>query len=195
MWPILNEKQKRFFAAIEADIMGFGGISVMSKITGFSKKTINRGLRELDDPLVETDRIRRTGGGRQRIELNDPTLVDDLKMILEESNPLKGQKNPPCTTRSVLSITTELQELGHDVRTRKIGYLIHDLGYILKGKRKLYAGEHSIESDLNFDLKNKRINSGLKRSQASVDTKKKEMSKNLKEREKSLAKKKRTSKK
>jgi hypothetical protein len=195
MWPILNEKQKRYFAAIEADIIGFGGISVISRITGFTRDTIVRGLEDLNDPMLEIDKIRISGGGRQKIESFDPTLIDDISLILEESNPAKGQKDQLYTTRSILSITSELQSLGHDVKIRKIGNLIRDLGYSLLARKKLYVGKQPKESIFHLDVKNKQKNSALKRSEASVHAKKMEMAKNLKEQEKRLVEKNRSSKK
>ena len=45
---VLNPKQRRWFAALEAIRMGRGGISRISLITGLDRKTIRRGIDELE---------------------------------------------------------------------------------------------------------------------------------------------------
>jgi hypothetical protein len=44
----LDEKQRRWYVALEAKKMGDGGASRMSQITGMPVETIRRGQRELD---------------------------------------------------------------------------------------------------------------------------------------------------
>jgi DNA-binding MurR/RpiR family transcriptional regulator len=46
--PILNEKQKRIFLASEAQSLGYGGISKISKFSGVSRPTISQGIKELN---------------------------------------------------------------------------------------------------------------------------------------------------
>ena len=66
----LNEQQKRWYAALEANRIGHGGIKVISEITGLDEKTINRGQKELDQQLKgrPTDRIRLGGAGHPPVE-------------------------------------------------------------------------------------------------------------------------------
>lgn len=64
----LSEKDRRRFAAIEASQRGYGGIVYIASVLGCSTKTIERGLKELDqlpnDPAV--GRVRRPGAGRKK---------------------------------------------------------------------------------------------------------------------------------
>jgi hypothetical protein len=62
----LDEQQRRWFVAIEARKIGFGGVRLMSQITGMDEKTIRRGQEELDRELVgrPQGRVRLAGGGR-----------------------------------------------------------------------------------------------------------------------------------
>ena len=66
----LDEQQRRWFAALEANRIGWGGDTLLSQITGLDEKTIRRGREELAASLVDrpTDRIRRSGGGRPASE-------------------------------------------------------------------------------------------------------------------------------
>jgi hypothetical protein len=66
---LLDEKQRRLFAAMLALRRGHGGIQALSKITGLSRTTIRLGIADLRLGVVaESDRIRRPGGGRLRLE-------------------------------------------------------------------------------------------------------------------------------
>jgi hypothetical protein len=66
----LDEQQRRWYAALEADKLGHGGIEKMAKITGLNVNTISRGGQELVNDLQErpTERVRVEGGGRKAVE-------------------------------------------------------------------------------------------------------------------------------
>ena len=70
----LDEQQRRWYVAVEADRVGHGGAEQISKITGMNVNTIRRGRRELADDLADrpTDRVRQAGGGRKRTEKKIP---------------------------------------------------------------------------------------------------------------------------
>ncbi len=62
----LNEQQRRWYAAVEANRQGHGGIKLVSEITGLDEKTIARGQEELALDLEgrPQERIRLPGAGR-----------------------------------------------------------------------------------------------------------------------------------
>ncbi len=66
----LDEQQRRWSAALEANRLGPGGDQRVAEITGLSVKTIQRGQQELASVLVTrpTTRVRLVGGGRPRAE-------------------------------------------------------------------------------------------------------------------------------
>src|SRR3990167_4038506 len=65
----LDERSRRLFAGLLARQFGRGGIQHISVITGFSRVTIRRGLRECEQSQPsESDRVRREGGGRKSVE-------------------------------------------------------------------------------------------------------------------------------
>ena len=66
----LEEPQRRWYVALEANRLGRGGDRVLSEITGLDEKTIRRGRQELADGLagVPVKRQRRSGGGRPKVE-------------------------------------------------------------------------------------------------------------------------------
>ena len=64
----LSEKDQRRYAAVEARRLGHGGIEYVAAVLDCSRRTIERGLIELDelphDPAA--GRVRRPGGGRKK---------------------------------------------------------------------------------------------------------------------------------
>ena len=64
----LNERMHRLWAATEAKVLGHGGVTALSGITGLSRIVIQRGVKELEeqafpDPESGAGRIRRSGAG------------------------------------------------------------------------------------------------------------------------------------
>jgi hypothetical protein len=70
----LDEQQRRWFAALEAQKVGHGGIRLLSQITGLDEKTIVRGQQEMQEQLTTrpAERIRQPGGGRPATEKKTP---------------------------------------------------------------------------------------------------------------------------
>jgi len=66
----LDEAQRRWYVALEANRVGHGGDRLLAEITGLDEQTIRRGREELAAGFadVPVDRIRRTGGGRPPVE-------------------------------------------------------------------------------------------------------------------------------
>ncbi len=66
----LDEAQRRWYAALEAQRVGQGGDRLLAQITGLDEKTIRRGREELGTELAErpAERVRQPGAGRFRTE-------------------------------------------------------------------------------------------------------------------------------
>lgn len=66
----LDEAQRRWYAALEAQRLGHGGDRLVAQITGLDEKTIRRGRAELDASLADCPetRVRRPGAGRPPTE-------------------------------------------------------------------------------------------------------------------------------
>jgi hypothetical protein len=63
-YSLLDERQRRLYAGLEAAKIGHGGDSQISQLLGIDPDTVARGRRELLSGEVDPDRIRRAGGGR-----------------------------------------------------------------------------------------------------------------------------------
>ncbi len=70
----LDEPQRRWYAAVEANRLGRGGVRQVAAITGLDEQTIRRGQQEVAGSLADVPikRQRRPGGGRPRVEKGIP---------------------------------------------------------------------------------------------------------------------------
>jgi hypothetical protein len=66
----LSEPQRRWYAALESNRLGYGGDRLVAQVTGLDEETIRRGRAELAAELAEVPvtRQRRPGAGRPRAE-------------------------------------------------------------------------------------------------------------------------------
>jgi hypothetical protein len=78
-----DERGRRLFAASEVRAAGRGGLAAVSSITGLARSTIGRGLKDLDATPLPVGQVRREGGGPRLLTERDPTLLADLKRLVE----------------------------------------------------------------------------------------------------------------
>jgi hypothetical protein len=71
-YSLLDEKQRRLYAAIESLQLGHGGDRQLADFLGLDPHTIARGRRELLEADVEPGRVRKVGGGRKPVEKKRP---------------------------------------------------------------------------------------------------------------------------
>src|SRR5271163_2082540 len=116
----LNERLRRLFAATEAEVLGYGGVSLVARATGVSRRAITQGLAELssgvsDVPERTPERIRRPGGGRKKTIALDATLQRDLESLIEPLT--RGDPQSPLrwTCQSLRQLATQLATRGHQV--------------------------------------------------------------------------------
>jgi len=65
---LLDEKQQRLFAGLESIKLGYGGDKKIAHLFGMNMHTVAKGRKELRRGEIETDRVRRVGGGRKFLE-------------------------------------------------------------------------------------------------------------------------------
>jgi transposase len=183
MAPVLDEQSRRRFAALEAQALGRGGVSLIAKITGLARSTIYRGVADIRNKYsAEPGRVRKAGAGRKKKVSQDLTLLRDLKRLVEPTT--RGDPTGALlwTSRSVRKLTTELNRMGHSVSHTVVGNLLHELNYSLQANSKTLEGTDNIDRDAQFDYINKQAKSFLTAKQPviSVDTKRKEIIGNFK---------------
>ena len=122
------------------------------------------------------------GGGRKKATDKDPTLLSDLKALVEETT--RGDPESPLlwTARSLRNLVVALHEKGHTIKHNTVAKLLKELGYSLQGNNKVLEGAQHPDRNAQFE----HINEMVRRQFAagapviSVDTKKKELVGNYK---------------
>jgi len=178
LFPVLDERGLRRFAAAEAKAAGHGGVSAVMRVTGLARSTIGRGLRELrGERTIISDRVRRPGGGRKLLTETDASLLDDLRALVEPD--ARGDPQSPLlwTSKSLRKLAESLREMGHRIGRTLVGELLHKLDYSLQANRKTREGSSHPDRDAQFCYINDRVKEALAWNEPaiSVDTKKKEL--------------------
>ena len=184
MFPTLDERALRRYLAIEAQGMGNGGITAVSKLTGVSRTTITKGIKELSNESDEKMiRIRKTGGGRKKAVDKQENLSDELEKLLESST-VGNPENPlKWTAKSLRKLSKVLEEKGFDVSYKTVGEILINLGYRLQMNKKcLQNGKAHPDRNEQFEFINNKtiLFMSEKEPVISVDTKKKEIIGNFK---------------
>jgi len=177
-WPHLDERTRRIMAASEALSLGYGGVSVVGRACGLSRKAISKGIREIQaraKPLV--GRIRRPGAGRKPITQCDPRLVQTLEGLIDEQTRGDPESALRWICKSTRAIARELSQQKHSVSHTKLAQILHQLGYSLQGNRKTEEGADHPDRDAQFRHINATVKKSLRQAipVISVDTKKKEL--------------------
>lgn len=177
--PLLDERMRRLVAAVEAELLGYGGVSRVSEETGVSRRAITEGKKELKEAVRKPsqERVRKTGGGRKRITQKYPALKRELRKLVESTT--RGDPESPLlwTCKSVRKLSDELKKKGYIVSHTVVSALLADLGYSLQANAKTREGEDHPDRNAQFEY----INFKIKEFQAdrqpviSVDCKKKEL--------------------
>ena len=71
-YSLLDERQRRLYAGLEAMKLGHGGDAQIAQLLGLDPATVARGRRELLGGDVSEDRVRRRGGGRKATPKGSP---------------------------------------------------------------------------------------------------------------------------
>jgi len=180
--PFLDERQRRIVAASEAKSYGRGGVQTVARVTGISRQTIYHGLADLAKESV-SDRIRRPGGGRKKLRVQNPDLVTKIEELVDEAT--RGDPESPLrwTSKSVRNVERGLVETGYSVSYRTVARILNEQEYNLQANRKTSEGKKDHpDRDEQFRYINEQAKRFLRTRKPviSVDTKKKELAGNYK---------------
>jgi hypothetical protein len=130
----LDERQRRWYAGLEAQRLGYGGDRQVARITGLDVKTVRRGRQELDTSLstCPAGRLRQPGGGRPPVEARDPTLESVLEAIVAPETAGDPQSAVKYKRSSLRHLSARLREQKHPVSHTTVGRLLKKRGYALR---------------------------------------------------------------
>lgn len=176
--PRLNEHTRRVWAATEAQAIGYGGVSLVSRATSVSRRAIGVGLREIEGgEVLPEGRVRRPGGGRKSVVAKQPELPATLEGMVEPLT--RGDPESPLrwTCISTRGLSAELRRQGFTASSGVVGLLLRGMGYSLQGNCKTVEGTQHPDRNAQFEHLNARVQRAMCGDQPviSVDTKKKEL--------------------
>ena len=179
MLPLLDERQKRIFLALEANALGRGGVKLIHEISGVSQTTIIRGKKELEAGEPASDRhIRNPGGGRKKTTQKYENIKEEIEKIVADKTYGNPENPLTWTTKSLRNIKEHLEEKGYQINHDTVGKILKELGYSLQQNQKmLQLGESHPDRDEQFKFINQKSGEFIQQNQPviSVDTKKKEL--------------------
>lgn len=158
--PFLNERQRRLFTSAEAMAIGYGGIIIVAKATGISRRTIIRGIKELQEQSGEVQyfwRIRKKGGGRKPAILKDTKLISDLENLIEPVTLGDPESSLRWTSKSVRNLARNLNCMGHKVSYVVVSQLLHKMEYSLQANQKIKEGKSHPDRDKQFEYIGQKI--------------------------------------
>ncbi len=128
----LSEKARRRFAAIEARQFGRGGITYVADVLGCSRRTIRRGLDELDH--LKVIRLRAGFGDQGLVEKKKPDseVAQNLLSLLETRT--AGDPDDEqiiFTDLSPAALSAELCEMGTPVSDTTMREWLPSIGFSL----------------------------------------------------------------
>ena len=175
---ILNERQRRLWAAAEARALGYGGVSLVAKATGVSRRAIHVALEELASAdTLPAGKVRRQGAGRKPLTQLQPGLPAALEALVEPTCRSDPESPMRWTCKGVRRLAVQLGEQGFLVGRQKVSELLHEMGYSLQGNCKNKEGSRHPDRNAQFEYIAARVKDFRARGQPaiSVDTKKKEL--------------------
>ena len=178
----LDERGRRMFAAAEVRAAGWGGLAVVSEITGLARSTINRGEDDLDAAPLPPGQVRRVGGGRKAASEKDPELVPALQRLVEPATLGDPERPLLWVSKSMDKLAAALTALGHPISADTVAKELVKLGYSRQHNRKADEGSHHPDRNAQFEHINAKVVAAQAAGQPviSVDTKKKELVGNFK---------------
>jgi len=183
--PVLNEEQRRLYAASEANALGRGGKRLIERELGISHNTTNRGIAELESLKhisvdAQSSKQRKEGGGRKK------TITHEIwKQIEAFIMPhTRGEPESPLqwVSKSLRNIEGALKLIGISASYRIIGDALKAHGFSLQSNRKRFEGSSHPDRDAQFEFIHKKVEKYMSEKQPviSVDAKKRELVGNFK---------------
>jgi hypothetical protein len=178
----LDERGRRLFAAGEVRTAGWGGLAIVSRITGLARSTINRGEDDLDAQPLAKGQVRRAGGGRRAVAEVDPGLVPALERLVEPATLGDPMRPLIWVSKSMDKLAATLTAMGHPISADTVHKELVKLGFSRQFNRKADEGSKHPDRNAQFEHINAKVVAAQARAQPviSVDTKKKELVGNFK---------------
>jgi hypothetical protein len=134
-------------------------------------------LKDLAGPGALHGAVRCPGGGQPALTARDPTLLEDLRGVLEPATMGDPMRPLKWVSKSHAKLAATLREMGHKIAKSSIPNLLDFLEYRRQVNRKTLEGSHNPDRNAQFEHINAAVIATQAAGQAviSIDTKKKEL--------------------
>ena len=164
---IADERARRLLVAAEAECLGYGGISVVSRQTGVSRRAIARWHKRAEATRKSSQRSSsQRGSGPEEVDRKGPcsqegfgTADSTIQFSRDPESPLKW------TCKSVRKLTDELQKVGHKTNRSMFAELLHEMGYSLQANKKTIEGTSHPDRNAQFEHINSKAEAYLDEEQ------------------------------
>jgi hypothetical protein len=137
-----DERGRRLFVAREVRASGWGALAAVSSITGLARSTIGRGLKDLDTGPLPKGQVRTEGGGPRPLIERDPTLLDDLRRLVEPATVGDPVRPLLWVSKSLDKLACALIETGLAISPNSVRRLLTEIGFSRQVNRKTYEGSN-----------------------------------------------------
>ncbi len=180
----LSPGQRRLYAAIEWERIGWGGCRLVSEITGLSPPTMQRARAQLAALLGGTPLEAAKGQpGRRRIEEKYPGIEGTLEQLVADETAGDPMSRKKWVRTSSRKLSKKLAEMGYEVNYHTVCRLLKQMGYSMKvnvKKRASTAYFPKRDAQFKYIAAQKAASLAAGNPVISVDGKKKELIGNFK---------------
>ena len=152
LYNSLTEKDKRRYAAVEANKLGHGGISYVCRILQCDEGAVKHGMREIANPLPPNDgTIRRKGAGRKCVLETEKGIDEAFLAIMEPhtaGSPMDESIKWSNLSRS--AIAEELGKPGFSVSVTVVDQLLERHDFRRRKAFKSVTGKQVEQRDEQF---------------------------------------------
>ena len=181
-YSLLDERQRRLYAALESLKIGHGGDRRIAELLGLDAGTVARGRQQLLAGDVQRQRVRRPRWRAPPGGKKTPEVIAAIEAALKHDvagEPITGIR---WTRRTTEKIAQELAALDIQVCPRTVARILKDLGYRLRVNHKRVAAGSGPDRDEQFQhIAAQRLRFAERGLPiVSIDTKKRELVGNFK---------------
>lgn len=149
----LSEKEKRRYAALEAEKLGHGGQRYICRLLGCSTTTLRVGRSELRKRSETPDQgVRRPGGGRKKIR-EKIEGIDELFLEIIGENTAGSPMNEDIkwTNLGLKGIAKKFEEKGHNISPYVVKQLLKKHKYVRRKMHKTKTAREAEQRNEQFE--------------------------------------------
>jgi hypothetical protein len=149
----LSEKEKRSYAALETEKLGYGGQKYICVLLGCSPTTLRVGREELlHGSSTPEKRVRRSGGGRKKIR-EKIVEIDEVFLEIVKENTAGSPTNEEVkwTNLGLKGMSREFKKKGYKVSEYVVKQLLKKHKYVKRKMKKTKTVKEAEQRNEQFE--------------------------------------------